>query len=202
MDLGKGDGRDVITIGDSWMRFLLTGIETGLVKASGQRYRQYGVLGTKLLDGVIPGQYRSAKRDDADIKTVVMTGGGNDVIQSTLIEASCRDGTQLCEQQLNEIRQALAELWAQMSKDGVQDVIHVMYSKSAASAVKNRDAHNAKLAETCAAVSPPLRCHMLNTDMLIRALDLRLDGIHPDDAGYDRIGKAVFDLMVEKGMRR
>jgi lysophospholipase L1-like esterase len=28
------------------------------------------------------------------------------------------------------------------------------------------------------------------------------DGIHPSAAGYDRLGKAVHDLMIAKGMRR
>jgi lysophospholipase L1-like esterase len=38
--------------------------------------------------------------------------------------------------------------------------------------------------------------------MIITKNDMRDDGIHPTDAGYDKIGKAVFDLMVKEGMRR
>ena len=201
-DLGKGDGKDVITIGDSWMLLLGTGIQESLTKVSGQPYRKYARPGTKLLDNVIPGQYATAKRADPDIKTVVMTAGGNDVIQNATLKADCMTGGAMCEAQVEKIRTALSDLWKQMSTDGVQDVIHVMYSASAGSGVKNRDAHNAKMAEVCAAVPAPLHCHLLDTDMLIGPSDMRSDGIHPTDPGYDKIGKAVFELMEKEGMRR
>lgn len=203
MDLGKGNGKDVIAIGDSWMLLFTSGIQESLVKASGgQPYRKYGVPGTRLLDGAIPGQYTSAKREDPNIKTVVMTGGGNDIIQNASIEQDCTTGGAMCTAQLEKIGKALSDLWAQMSKDGVQDVIHVMYSSAAGKPMANRDANNKMLTDSCAAVAPPLRCHLLNTDMIITKSDLRSDGIHPTDPGYDKIGKAVFDLMVKEGMRR
>lgn len=203
MDLGMGTGKDVITIGDSWMLLIFTGIQESLVRASGNRpYRKYGVPGTRLLDGVIPGQFTSAKRADPNIKTVVMTGGGNDIIQNATLKADCDKGGPMCAAQLEKIGMALTDLWAQMSKDGVQDVIHVMYSSSAGTAMFDRMANNQKLAEACAAVPPPMRCHLLNTDALITKADMRSDGIHPSDPGYDKIGKAVWDLMVKEGMRR
>ena len=201
-DLGKGDGKDVVTIGDSWMLLAITGIQESLTKVSGQPYRKYARPGTRLLDNVIPGQYATAKRASAGIKTVVMTGGGNDIIQNQMLKTDCMNGGMACEEQVAKIRMRLAELWKEMSTDGVQDVIHVMYSKSAGSGVKNRDMHNQQMAEVCAAVPAPLRCHLLNTDMLIGPSDMRGDRIHPTDPGYDKIGKAVFELMQEKGMRR
>jgi len=201
-DLGKGDGKDVITIGDSWMLLASTGIQESLVRASGQPYRKYARPGTRLLDGVIPGQYASAKRADPDIKTVVMTGGGNDIIQNATLKADCMQGGAMCDAQVDKIRGALSDLWKQMSSDGVEDVIHVMYSASAGSGVKNRATHNTKMAEVCAAVPAPLRCHLLNTDTLIGPSDMRSDGIHPTDPGYEKIGKAVFELMEKDGMRR
>jgi lysophospholipase L1-like esterase len=203
MDLDKGTGKDVITIGDSWMLLIFTGIQESLVKASGnQPYRKYGFPGTKLLDSAIPNQYRDAKAADPNIKTVVMTGGGNDIIQDAATEADCASGGAMCTARLEAIGKALDDMWKQMSKDGVQDVVHVMYSKSAGKPIKDREANNQKLAEQCANVPPPLRCHLLNTDALIGPGDMRSDGIHPNDAGYDKIGKAVFELMVKEGMRR
>jgi lysophospholipase L1-like esterase len=202
MDLGKGTGKDVITIGDSWMELIFEGIQDSLVSASGQPYRTYGVPGTRLLSGEIPGQYTSAKRADANIKTVVMTAGGNDIIQDSAIEADCQTGGDLCKMQLDKIGKALTDLWAQMSKDGVMDVVHIMYSSSAGNPLKDREANNKALADACAAVPLPMRCHLLNTDTLIQKADIRSDGIHPTSAGYDKIGKAVFELMVKEGMRR
>lgn len=203
MDLGKGTGKDVITIGDSWMLLIFTGIQESLVTASGgQPYRRYAFPGTRMLSGEIPDQYATAKREDPVIKTVVMTGGGNDIIQDSAIQSDCTTGGDLCKAQLEKIGKSLSDLWAQMSKDGVQDVIQVNYSSSAGDPIKDREANTKALVDSCAAVPPPLRCHVLNTDALITKSDLRSDGIHPTDEGYDRIGKAVFDLMVKEGMRR
>lgn len=202
MDLGKGTGKDVITIGDSWMLLIFSGIQESLLSVSKQPYRTYAFPGTKLLDDAIPNQYRDAKSEDPNIKTVVMTGGGNDIIQDSALEADCASGGAMCVARLEAIGKALDTLWKQMSADGVQDVVHVMYSASAGSSIKDREANNQKLAQQCAAVPPPLRCHLLSTDSLIGPNDLRSDGIHPTDEGYDKIGKAVFDLMVKEGMRR
>ena len=200
-DLGKGDGHDVITIGDSWMSLGTgEGIQESLLKASGQRYRTYGVPGTQLLNGQIPGQFTRAKMANPDIKTVVMTGGGNDILQTGL-SAECGMGGPRCAPQLMKIGDGLAALWKQMGQDGVKDVVHIMYAAIAGDGVKDAEANNKALADLCAAATP-VRCHLLNTDMLIPTEgDLR-DGIHPKAAGYDRIGKAVFDLMVKEGMRR
>jgi hypothetical protein len=133
---------------------------------------------------------------------VVIGDGCNDIIQNAAIERECQTGGPMCTMQLDAIGKSLSELWAQMSKDGVQDVIHVMYSSAAGNPIKDRELNNQKLAESCAAVPPPLRCHLLNTDMIILEADMSSDGIHPSSGGYDKLGKAVFDLMVKEGMRR
>ncbi|HEX6240694.1 MAG TPA: hypothetical protein VFZ61_07370, partial [Polyangiales bacterium] len=48
-DLGKGDGKDVVTIGDSWMAGILggSGIQAALDR-EGTNYRQYAVTATTL----------------------------------------------------------------------------------------------------------------------------------------------------------
>jgi hypothetical protein len=197
-DLGKGDGKDVITIGDSWMSLGLSGIQQSLVKASGQPYRTYGVAGTQLLNGQIPGQYDSAKRADPDIKTVVMTGGGNDVLLTGL-QADCAAGGQRCKDQLTKIGNALGALWKRMSEDGVRDVIYVLYSKDAGSGVAVDV--GAGMKAICDGVPAPLRCTLFPSDSFVNG-DLRADGIHPSNAAYDRLGKGIFEMMVAKGMRR
>lgn len=188
-DLGKGDGKDVIAIGDSWMSLIGTGIQQSLVKVSMQPYRTYGVAATQLLNGQIPGQYASAKRADPDIKTVVMTGGGNDIILAG------RDPKTT----IPMIAKRLDELWTEMGKDGVKDVVYVEYSEG------GDNGPNVRLGiETVGPVCmnhKAVRCHFLLSDPIINK-QLRPDGIHPTDAGYDKLGKAVFDLMVSEGMRR
>jgi lysophospholipase L1-like esterase len=199
-DLGKGDGSDVITIGDSWMNLGSTGIQQSLLKASGQRYRTFGRGGTRLLDEVIPNQYESAKRADADIKTVVMTGGGNDIIQVPGLRDDCTAMGQMCAMVEGQILDRLTKLWDEMAADGVQDVLYVQYANPEGQNVDFAQANGDGVKKRCEAVKPPLHCHRLETlDIVMGDIP---DGIHPSAPAFDRIGKAVFDLMVAQGMRR
>lgn len=196
-DLGMGDGSDVITIGDSWMNYIVNGggIEAGLLAASKQRYRTYGVAGTKLLDEVIPNQYESAKRANKDIKTVVMTGGGNDLLLTGMTSAAgCNEG---CKSTIDKVGVRLGKLWDEMATDGVQDVVYIEYSKGGSNA-DSVEYGTSKVRPVCEAA--PLRCHFVDSDTIINMM--LLDGVHPTADGCTKIGKAVFELMGQEGMRR
>jgi hypothetical protein len=196
MDLGKGDGSDVVTIGDSWMSYVVNGggIEAGLRTASMQRYRNYAVAGTMLLDEVIPNQYEAAKRANPDIKTVVMTGGGNDLLLTGMSGGACIGS---CMSTIDRVGMRLSELWAEMAKDGVQDVVYIEYSRGGTNG-PSVEYGIKKVMPACAAA--PLRCHFVDSDTII--MMQLLDGVHPTPDGCQKLGKAVWDLMVEKGMRR
>jgi lysophospholipase L1-like esterase len=199
-DLGKGDGSDVITIGDSWMNLGTTGIQQSLLKASGQRYRTYGRGGTRLLDDVIPNQYETAKRADPDIKTVVMTGGGNDIIQVPGLRDDCTAMGMRCQMVMQQIADRLTKLWDEMSADGVQDVVYVQYANPEGQNVDFALANGDGVKKRCESVKPPMRCHRLETlDIVMGDIP---DGIHPSGAAFDRLGQAVFKLMTDQGMRR
>ncbi len=204
-DLGEGDGRDVITIGDSWMsNTLLTGnaIEGALARLTGQPYRNYAVQGVLLLQSslfgaAIPTQYDRAKSADADIVTVIMTGGGNDIIQSPTVQASCAEGGDACKQKLAEILAALDTLWTEMADDGVRDVVFIRYSSDAGS---TDDSVRGGGTPPAICLSGRIRCHSIDTtDAVMGSLQ---DGIHPTRAANDRIAKKVHDYMVANGIRR
>jgi hypothetical protein len=202
-DLGKGDGSDVIMIGDSWMLLSTTGISLSLqnpANGGNPAYTNYAVPGTQLLNGQIPGQYTQAKAAKSSIKTVVMTAGGNDVLLTGL-SSDCASGGTACQMQLNAIAMALGQLWGQMGMDGVTDVVHIMYSSSAGMGLKDPVANMALIQTYCDAVPQPMHCHLLNTDQLVGS-DLMADGIHPSAAACDRVAKAVTDMMQMYGMRR
>jgi lysophospholipase L1-like esterase len=199
-DLGKGDGSDVITIGDSWMSLGATGIQQSLVEVSGQPYRTYGRGGTRLLNEAIPNQYDTAKRADADIKTVIMTGGGNDIIQVPGLRDDCANMGAQCTMVTTQILDRLTMLWEEMAADGVQDVVYVQYSNPEGNNVDFALPSGDGVPKRCSETKAPLRCHRLETlDIVMGDIP---DGIHPSAAGYDRLGKAVHDLMIEEGMRR
>lgn len=204
VDYGMGDGKDVITIGDSWMLLSAgTGIEVSLEKVSKRDYRNFGVPGTKLLDEVIPKQYVTAK-GQGKVATVIMTGGGNDIIQDK--PTDCVDSAfgDVCKAQIDKVGARLVKLWDEMSKDGVQDVLLIGYTRKASLLLsplsKSAEYSNTTIPPLCAAVKPPLRCHVLDSDTVFDGATR--EGIHPTNAGYDKIGAAVWQLMQDEGMRR
>jgi lysophospholipase L1-like esterase len=205
-DLGKGDGADVITIGDSWMSNTLgTGnaIEGALSRLTQQPYRNYGVQGvlltqSGLFGAAIPTQYDSAKRRDPDIKTVIMTGGGNDIIQDAAVQASCETGGDACIQTIMKINMTLNTLWTAMSNDGVQDVVYIRYSDDAGSTAPNIREMGRMPPAIC--TMGKIRCHSIETTEAVMA-DL-IDGIHPSQAANNRIAKVVADYMEKNGIRR
>jgi Domain of unknown function (DUF4334)/GXWXG protein len=195
-DLGKGDGKDVVTIGDSWMSGALggSGIQAALDRA-GTDYRHYAVTATTLLSGQIPGQYDRAKRANPNISTVIMTGGGNDVMFTA---GSCSTPA-ACAEFSVKISDALDKLWTKMADDGVKDVVYVQYSDNAGSTPAENRGGDPKPVAVC--TSGRISCHTVPTTDIISRADLA-DGIHPGTAGNNRIAKRVLALMEERKIRR
>jgi hypothetical protein len=195
-DLGKGDGSDVITIGDSWMSIATNGggIE-GALNRAGTNYRNYAVAGTQLLNGQIPGQYDQAKRANADIKTIIMTGGGNDVMFSggCSTKEACTAFSQM-------IADGLDELWVKAAADGATGAVYIQYSRNAGTAPAETRPDMPAIPKICSTNSD-FRCVFINTTDLIGPGDTG-DGIHPTLAGCDRIAKRVIEEMEKAGVRR
>lgn len=191
-DLGEGDGKDVITIGDSWMSLFTTGIQQSLEKVSGRDYRNYGVPGTLVLNEQIPNQYVSAKKEDPDIKTVVMTGGGNDILTTSCADESCNSI-------VDQVSDRLNKLMMDMGKDGVEDIILIGYTYPDDQSKHESLDYSRMISKMICTTATMPRCHFLDST----TLDLTLmDGIHPNPAGYDLIGKTVWELMQSEGVRR
>lgn len=197
-DLGKGDGSDVITIGDSWMNLGATGIQQSLVRLSMQPYRTYGLAATRLLDEVIPRQYASAKRENPDIKTVVMTGGGNDILL-TGAGADRSTAGPATRGQIDMIADRLVMLWDEMGADGVKDVVYIEYSRGGGSEAAVNYATE-KIKPLCDEFTAT-RCHWVDADDHLMMM-LSLDGIHPTGDGCDKIATGVIAMMEKEGMRR
>jgi hypothetical protein len=212
-DAGKGDGSDVVLIGDSWMDNTLQiegtggGIAPSLMSASGQRYRNYGLQGVMLLMAdtfgpAIPSQWDDAKRENPKVKTVVMTGGGNDVIQgSSTLQSSCQSGGDECKQKLLSIGQALDKLWTQMATDGVADIVYIRYTDATGTLDPSLQGDKGFPPPTIC-TSGKVRCHSVLTSDIVAKADLAADGIHPLQAANEKIAKRIFELMTTEGIRR
>lgn len=202
-DEGKGDGSDVVTIGDSYMQLGNEGIEPSLDKAAGQKYRHYGVMGTQLSNGVIPAQYDQAKTANPKILTVLMTGGGNDFLQNPMNLSDCASSGPNCTGTIDRAIDSLTKLWAKMGADGVKDVFMITYPHTPMMNVNAAtDAALPKQQKACDEAKP-IRCHLLNSVPLFEGKSLiRNDAIHPTAEGYQLLGDTAFKAMTEAGARR
>jgi hypothetical protein len=192
-DPGQGDGKDVITIGDSYMSLFVNGIQQSLEKISMRDYRNYAFPGTLVLNEQIPNQYKMAVTEDPNIKTVVMTGGGNDVLNSTC--------TGTCQEVVDKVSARLDMLFADMATNGVQDIVLISYGYPADVARhESLDYSRSLLPKECSKDHMP-RCHFIDP---IKELDGKIssDGIHPTAEGFDILGQMVWDLMQAEHMRR
>ncbi len=218
-DLGEGDGKDVVSLGDSYMRLPnlvqqpgTEGVDLSLAEL-GRQYRTYAFTGGSFLtpvgvkNGVIPGQLSNAIKADPDIKTVIVAGGGNDLAQNT----PCRGAktvTELsaaCRQELDAIIPALDAFVANVAKAGVKDLVWVGYGPTATTGDKIVEGAIAYLRADrqakCVATNPALglRCHYI--DNFAAKVPTR-DGFHPTSEGYDMVAKAVLDRLKAVGARR
>jgi hypothetical protein len=128
------------------------------------------------------------------ISTVIMTGGGNDVMFTA---GSCST-PDACAMMGDKIIDALNVLWTKMADDGVKDVIYVEYSDDAGTTPKANRGMSTKQVEVC--FSGRISCHTLATTDLVMAQ--LLDGIHPTDPANDRIVAALLKMMEMRGIRR
>ncbi len=210
-DQGVGDGTDVVLLGDSWMSNTLEiegtggGIAPALVQVAMKPYRNYAVQGVMLLMAdsfgpAIPTQYTAAKAANPDIKTVVMTAGGNDIIQNPTLQASCQMGTDQCKQLLIQIGQALNTLWTQMATDGVQDIVYIQYAADVGTVSPSLRGDKGVPPPTIC-TSGKVRCYSVDTTDAVM-MQIAADGIHPLQAANTRIAQVVYALMQKEGMRR
>ena len=210
-DQGEGDGQDVVTIGDSYMNLNgVDGTEMSLDKITPTMYRPYAVPGTMILDGAIPSQWDQAKRANPNIKTVVMTGGGNDIILNLGNLAACggaateADLSAGCLSALDDITAGVTDLINQLEKDGVQDVFYMGYAHvtfTELGGTLERTKHVQEM--NCKDYDPArtIRCHFVDPADEIGTMIMG-DGIHPTAAGYDAAAKKVYARMVSEGARR
>lgn len=123
---------DVVGIGDSI--FALSGdIEKSLYALSGETFKSYAVSGSEMTGGfvtTVPQQWANAKSQatPAGIKTVIMNGGGNDVLVSGQLQCSGSTVSATCKQLLqDEVWGPMKKMIDDMKSFGVDHIIYVGY---------------------------------------------------------------------------
>lgn len=131
-DPNSDEAKDcVVMLGDSI--FALSNQEAKFLEnLSGDTYRKYYVSGAQMLGGLvktIPQQYEDAIAD-GPVRTVIMDGGGNDVLIGARDACSADYGAELsaaCYDMMEEVLAESERLMVQMVDDGVKNIVYQGY---------------------------------------------------------------------------
>lgn len=192
---------EVLIIGDSF--FALTHQVTAYLEeaarqsgvlGAGERYRDNSrvVNNTLISDGIL-NQYLTA-RDDAEVRVVIMNGGGADAVLAACetIDASCPI--------LASAVSSAEDTLAAMAENGVVSVVYAFYPEARDDALRAKvDVLRPLIEQRCA--TAPVDCHWLDLRTTFDGnYDAYLgdDGMLPSSAGAEASARAIWQLMQER----
>ena len=204
----NADRMDVITLGDSI--FDLNGqIQANLELMAGETFRDYTQSGAELSGGVlasaVDSQYASAKATDSNIETIVMNGGGNDLlIPAVLFDPyGCRTQwyrwkiSQACINLINDQRVILTNLLNEMDADGVRNIVYLGYyelPRSNANLTQTLEYGNDSLGYACAR-GTIANCTFVDPRGTIPASSVESDNIHPTPNGSLILANQIWPVL-------
>jgi lysophospholipase L1-like esterase len=205
---------EVVFLGDSYVDYVVahpnleTLVSNDAVKdgalMTGQAYRSYAVAGATMAAAslnMIPPQWPNAKTASADIKVVIMDGGGNDVL---INNPQCKNpGSQndaTCKMVVTNTIQAVGNLIDDMKKTGVGDLIYFFYPHAPTGGADISDyalgilQNSAKLVTTA-----DFRMYVVDLVPLFNGHSdyYYLDGIHANATGEQVIADAIYAVMKD-----
>ncbi|MDB4974291.1 MAG: hypothetical protein JWN48_2632 [Myxococcaceae bacterium] len=213
----------VMIIGDSYINWPTHTLPAELDRASKQTgWRLNAIGGASMATGgiatLVPAQFDQSYALDNDVHTVVMDGGGNDVLiaDATLDPGSdCKNSTMSamlpqCQKIVQTANEAFAKLLKRMADVGVQDVAffyypHVPEGTLLGGAHPNviNDYSRPKAKSTCdaaeASTAGKLRCHFIDMVPVFQGHnDWFFPGdIHPTSVASPAMAGAIWKVMKD-----
>jgi len=198
---GDVSANQLLLIGDSFFaaNHQITAYLEGFARdagvvPTGARYRDSSRLtANALANGGIADQYTSALAE-AEVKVVIMNGGGADVLVGSCdtVDASCPT--------IAGAAAAARDLLGRMTTDGVVDVVYVFYPDPVKDTTPNLrakvDALRPLIENACE--SSAVRCHFLDLRPTFEGhyTDyIQADGMNPTAAGSQASAQAIWALM-------
>lgn len=205
------DNDQVITIGDSI--FALSGeLQDFLEQDAGQTFRRYTLSGAELAGGAVAtsivDQYQIARSDNPAIDTVVMDGGGNDILIPAIMFDPYDCKTQWyefgrlsgsCKDLINDIYVDGVNLLNDMHADGVDHVIYLgyYYTKNGLFLLDSMeeavDYGDTRLAQACQYSA--VNCQFIDPRSTINDSDIIADGIHPNTTGSRKLANLIWPRL-------
>ncbi|GAA3960571.1 SGNH/GDSL hydrolase family protein [Allohahella marinimesophila] len=208
--VADADNDQVVTLGDSI--FALSGkLQDELEAKAGETFRRYTVSGAELSDGniatSIEDQYQRALTDNSDIDTIVMNGGGNDILIPAIAFDPNDCKTQWyefgrlsakCQRFIDDVYVDGVNLLNQMDADGIDNVIYLgyYYTKNGIFLLDSMeeavDYGDLRLNQACNFST--IDCQFVDPRSSIRDRNIIIDGIHPTAEG----SRILADLIWPK----
>lgn len=204
----NADRNDVITLGDSI--FDLNGvIQETLESYAGETFRDYTRSGAELSGGILApsvySQYGTAKATDSNIATIVMDGGGNDIlIPATLFDPyGCRTRwwrrniSSSCVNLIVDQYIQQVNLLNQIAADGVDDVVWLGYyelPRGNSNLTKALNLGDDLLGYGCE-VSSNASCSFVDPRGTVPASQVISDNIHPTPAGSVNLANQIWPVL-------
>jgi len=201
------DRNDVATFGDSI--FDLNGvIQTELEAKAGQTFRDYTTSGAMLSGGSlapsVEEQVASANAANPDITTVVMDGGGNDILIPAMLFDPNRCKTRWYRPNLSSKCKALIEdiyvtsvnLMNQMDADGVENIVYLGYYELPRGNTNLNQAVNygdTWLGYACDVTTT--NCAFVDPRGHVPAADVESDDIHPTPTGSVTLANLIWPVL-------
>ncbi|ASP38561.1 hypothetical protein CHH28_07680 [Bacterioplanes sanyensis] len=206
------DNDQVITLGDSIFD-LSNELQLNLEDYAGETFRKYTRSGAELEGGLVAPsvieQYAQARSDNADIDTVVMNGGGNDILIPVLAmfdPYNCKTQwyqfgrlSTRCKNFIDDLYVDGVNLLNDMAGDNVEHVVYLgyYYTKNGVfpldSLEEAVDYGNATLDRACA--NAVLDCQFVDPRASINDRDIILDGIHPASSGSKKLADLIWPVL-------
>ncbi|MBL4795523.1 MAG: SGNH/GDSL hydrolase family protein [Pseudomonadales bacterium] len=201
----------VAMLGDSI--FALSGKETDALEIlSGETYRTYYISGAQMIGGFvkpIQEQYYDAA-EEGYIRTLILDGGGNDVLIGANKECSAPYGDELsaeCYAVMDKVLEKTEEMAMVAAEAGVENFVYQAYYY-----VKYPSLWQVTDVFLARAIELATRLDIENPDMKFVFVDPRdaffdqsyigLDGIHPNAAGSQVLANLLWEAMVENDIEQ
>jgi len=205
--ISSADRNEIITVGDSI--FDKSGeLQVFLEQHAGQTFRRYTQGGSYLASSAgstpIVQQYADAKADDANIETVVMNGGGNDImVPAALVDTyKCRTPwyrpnlSDQCKSYIDELYIDTVNLLNTMAADGVSDVVYLGYYHPKglfSNLAKAVDYGNLRIQDAC--TNSVVNCTFIESRSTITPNEIIADGLHPTTTGSQKLADLIWPSL-------
>jgi hypothetical protein len=209
----NADNNQVVNLGDSI--FALSGeINDFLHAYAGQTFRRYAVSGAELVGGILApdlfSQYNTAKCDDPNINTIIMDGGGNDILLPVLTmfdPYDCKTQwyewgrlSSSCKNFIDDLYVDGVNLMNDMYADGVDNVIYLgyYYTKNGLFALDDLeeaiDYGDMRLNQACQ--NSAVNCIFIDPRSTIKDSNILIDGIHPNTSGSEKLANLIWPKLA------